>query len=210
MRRRWIWCFLLGTAVCTLAVTRAGCARADAVKESPAPQAADGGKGDEVVLPASLLEAIRAAFPEARVPTRADCAGAWSKRAGKSSPFITWGDFNDDGLEDVALILVGPATRWVVVVFTQVQGGKYSSVAISHGKLVKLIDEGCPEPTRLLMSTIKKGATGAAVRVDASGNREIVDVPMDKDIVVVSVVDSYDTQYRWNGTEFERLALGPE
>jgi hypothetical protein len=210
MRTRWMWGFLLGATVCSLLATRANYCQADVVKENLAPQVADKGQGKEVVLPAPLLEAVHAAFPEARVPKSSDCAGAWSKRAGKALPFVAWGDFTDDGLTDVAVILVGAETKWAIVMFNQARGGKYAPFVVADGSVVDPADPGCPQPTWLTLKTIKKGERGAMVRTDASGNQEVDYVPMDRDIVRMSVEDSSATQYRWNGSKYDELGLGGE
>src|SRR5262249_36776613 len=61
-----------------------------------------------VHLPPQLLTAITANFPTYHVPAGTDLRGQWARAVKTGTPpFICEGDFNGDGLTDVAVILVG-------------------------------------------------------------------------------------------------------
>lgn len=85
---------------------------------------------------------IRFKYPEVRIPVAEDIIGGWKKydantvadwmqynkleyqKREDSVPFATWGDFNGDGLKDIALVLVGDL-RGLVVAFNQTDNHSY-------------------------------------------------------------------------------------
>lgn len=74
--------------------------------------------GQEVLLlPDNLLESIKANFPVFHVPTTSDMKDQWvSRKMPNSLPFVVWGNFNGDGLTDVAIILLSE-NQWKFIIF---------------------------------------------------------------------------------------------
>lgn len=65
----------------------------------------------------ALEKVLRERLSEWRLPARSDFIGQWKEfLKTEQIPFVSWGDFNGDGCEDLALILIG-ARLWKVVVF---------------------------------------------------------------------------------------------
>ncbi len=80
-------------------------------------------KGPILILPSKLTQVIALEFPGMRVPGPGDMKGGWAKTADKNSvPYACWGDYNGDGLVDVALMLISSRT-WVFQVFNQTKEG---------------------------------------------------------------------------------------
>lgn len=68
-------------------------------------------------LPPALEKILRERLSDWRLPTRSDFTGLWEGFLRKQHvPFASKGDFDDDGNEDLALMLIG-ADSWKVVVF---------------------------------------------------------------------------------------------
>lgn len=85
---------------------------------------------------------IRTKYPEVRIPVREDMKGGWTnyndntigdwmqhnklayQNIGDSVPYATWGDFNGDGLKDIAIILIGDM-RGLIVAFNQTDNHSY-------------------------------------------------------------------------------------
>jgi len=68
-------------------------------------------------LPPALEKVLQERLPEWHLPARSDFIGRWEGfLKTEEIPFVSWGDFNGDGGEDLALILIG-ARLWKVVVF---------------------------------------------------------------------------------------------
>lgn len=111
-----------------------------------------------LVLPEALMRYIRVKFPDYRIPTKEDMTGEWGTYQKKDAvPYACWGDFNGDGLTDVALILIGK-DQWRLVAFHQTAEGTY----VASGKVVRFM--GPDEifyrrnpPQRFHIYTIKAG-----------------------------------------------------
>jgi hypothetical protein len=78
-------------------------------------------------LPQALVDAIGRELPGYRIPGAEDLRDRWLGYANESRlPYAAWGDFNGDGLIDVALILVS-SDRWTVQSFHQQTDGGYQA-----------------------------------------------------------------------------------
>ena len=78
-----------------------------------------------LVLPDSLIAFIAESYPGFRVPTKEDRTGEWATYSKADAvPYACWGDFNGDGLTDVALMLIGN-DGWRLVAFNQKVNGTY-------------------------------------------------------------------------------------
>src|SRR5690348_4751217 len=77
-----------------------------AFAENPLPKVIMEDGTPVVELPGKLTQFISVKFPDLRLPGKADMKGGWATFHGKREiPYACWGDFNGDGLTDVALIL---------------------------------------------------------------------------------------------------------
>ncbi len=108
-------------------------------------------------LPESLAALIVAKFPGLRIPTVDDMTGAWaafSKR--EAVPYACLGDFNGDGLNDVALILIGKDS-WKNVAFHRTSGDGWESLKLGKfaGRDKEFTRQNPPQEFRLY--TLKAG-----------------------------------------------------
>lgn len=96
-----------------------------------------------LLLPNSLIESIRRNFHGFNIPTESDMTGRWlEEKEPNPFPYITWGDFDGDGLTDVAVLLVRDGQKehakherheklerhdhpWKFVIFHQTPGREY-------------------------------------------------------------------------------------
>ncbi len=56
-----------------------------------------------LLLPDKFKDFIKTAFPAFRIPEQEDLIGLWATYI---FPFVRWGDFNGDGLTDIAVIII--------------------------------------------------------------------------------------------------------
>lgn len=88
-----------------------------------------------------------------RVPSKEDTIGKWATYSKENIvPYATWGDFNGDGLKDVALILIrqaGKARRWEFYVFHQLANQNYQAINMDHRF------DG--QPQQIYLTTLKAG-----------------------------------------------------
>jgi len=117
-------------------------------------------------LPPGLQAAISANFPAYRIPEAKDITGYWTldKKLGVAS-FVCRGDFNGDGLEDAAIILIDEHD-WRFVIFEKDSEGKYRPGFVARAKTKE--EEGkygeneiLTSPQQLLLRTVHKGDTWA-------------------------------------------------
>src|SRR5262249_35344254 len=79
-----------------------------------------------LILPESLIAFIHQRYPDLRIPTRADLSGHWSTFDKKNSvPYACWGQFDDKGKIDIALILLGKE-EWRVLAFHPLKNDQYA------------------------------------------------------------------------------------
>src|SRR5882724_1725011 len=104
-------------------------------KKNGVPQIVRQGGQISVQLPAPLASMIREKYPTLRVPARQDLTGPWAEHDESGPlPFITWGDYNDDGLVDVVLLLIGK-TSWKIIVCEQHKDNRYGAVELMTGPI---------------------------------------------------------------------------
>ena len=85
-----------------------------------------------LVLPESLTQYIKAKYPNLRVPNVEDMTADWATYLKKDTvPYACWGDFNGDGMTDVALILIGKQ-RWRLLAFNQTDEHTYEALRLGH------------------------------------------------------------------------------
>jgi len=135
-------------------------------------------------LPPALEKVLRERLSEWHLPTRSDFIGRWKGFLNTEQiPFVSWGDFNGDGCEDLALILIG-ARLWKVVVFIKA-GDSYRLIELKGfpgGK--NFFRDNPPQDFRL--QTIKR-------KSDQAGRCRF-------DALVLSSLKNPDSliQYCWN------------
>jgi len=79
-----------------------------------------------LVLPEDLKTFLGDYFPDYQLPGPKDLTGDWAQFK-KEVPYAAWGDYNGDGLTDVALILFG-RDRWRLVELHKTSDGFYEEV----------------------------------------------------------------------------------
>lgn len=135
--------------------------------EQPATAARTQSAGNEKqVVPPGLSDSIQSSFPGSRLPNEHELTGAWAvaKQSG-SVPFICWGDFNGDGLQDAAMLLLS-AQGWKFVIFEQHKDAQYMPVFVARGKQREELGKNWEEvmitaPQKVILQTVNKGETWA-------------------------------------------------
>ena len=95
-----------------------------AVDETPQIAVKDG--VPTVVLPNPLSRFIATQYPNLHLPTKADLTGPWAMFIKKRTvPYACWGQFDDRGKTDVALLLLGEK-GWRVLAFHPLENGQYA------------------------------------------------------------------------------------
>jgi len=120
----------------------------------------------EPSLPEALRASVNASFPGYRIPHGKDIADGWTidKPPGVFS-FLCRGDFNGDGTEDTAIILISEES-WRFVVFEKDVQGEFRPAFVARPKNKEEIGKYgekqiLSEPQQLLLRTVKKGETWA-------------------------------------------------
>lgn len=168
--------------------------------------------GESTAPPAELAASIASNFPSYRAPTPSDITGAWATEKAAGFSFLCRGDFNGDGREDAAVILIGEH-NWRLVVFEQTQAGGYRPVFVGRPKSREELgkyweQEILPSPQQALLRTVSKGETWAPeagddphlgrLKVDAI---EIVTKPKPNDAFASLLI--------WKGGKFQQIAGDP-
>lgn len=136
------------------------------VSRDEQPQETSNGSVTLESLLGGLRATINADFPRYRVPKGKDMTGAWSTGKQPGAPsFLCRGDFNGDGTEDVAVILIGEP-GWRLVIFDRDHQGQYRPAFVARPKnkeeLGKYSEQRTlSEPQQVLLRTVKKGETWA-------------------------------------------------
>lgn len=120
----------------------------------------------EPSLPEALRASVNASFPGYRIPHGKDIADGWAidKSPGVFS-FLCRGDFNGDGSEDAAIILISEQS-WRFVIFEKDLQGEYRPAFVARPKNKEEIGKYeekqiLSQPQQLLLRTVKKGETWA-------------------------------------------------
>ena len=117
-------------------------------------------------LPEAMQASVVANFPGYRVPEGKDITGGWAidKQPGAFS-FLCRGDFNGDGVEDAAVILIGQQS-WRLVIFENNSLGQYRPAFVARPKNKAELgkyweNQILSAPQQLIIRTVKKGETWA-------------------------------------------------
>ncbi len=97
--------------------------------------------------PVDLPEGVRALvakdFPTLRIPDDTDITYEWLIEEG-GDPFVSRADLDGNGLEDIALVLLG-ASEWKIVVFNQTSRGVFATAFVEEGKHGPGTPLACPQ-----------------------------------------------------------------
>src|SRR5208283_686159 len=120
---------------------------------------------DRTLVPTRLKESIRANFPSYRLPEEKDITAGWGVDRKPGTSFLCFGDFNGDGIEDAAIILIGEQA-WTLVVFEQTKSGEYRPAFIARPKTKQELgkyweNEILWTPQQILLRKVRKGETWA-------------------------------------------------
>jgi hypothetical protein len=117
-------------------------------------------------LPTGLQASIDANFPGYRIPAAKDIIGGWANEKKPTDlSFLCRGDFNGDGIEDVAIILVGEQS-WRLVIFEKDGQERHQVVFVARPKSKAELGKNweqqmLSDPQQLLLRTVRKGETWA-------------------------------------------------
>ena len=111
-----------------------------------------------LLLPDLLVAQAKKSFPNFRIPKEEDITGIWANvRLSGEFPFVTWGDFNGDGLEDVALILIRSDDKAYKIVLFQKTSTGYSVGTSELGGIFSEISSSPLVPQDYSLILIPKG-----------------------------------------------------
>jgi hypothetical protein len=102
-----------------------------------------------LLLPDSFIQKVSTDYPGFRIPTRDDLTGFWSHWEDRMGgfPYICWGDFNGDGLIDVATFLLSD-NGWKFVVYHKSSQGYVR---------VLYMERNSGRPDDVVLATVPKG-----------------------------------------------------
>ena len=154
-----------------------------------------------VALPLSIKDILDRHFPQYRVPGNQDYEGDWAanydsvggeypheKLLSERLPFLAFGDFNHDGTDDIAMLIVGVDTndRWKLIVFHHSKNGYRHRILVSS-------PEARSEDSR------KRRNYGPINRFGIRGKTECTDR---KPCVVLDAFEAAQFEYLWTGTQY--------
>lgn len=117
-------------------------------------------------LPFALEKILRECLSDWRLPTRSDFTGLWEGFLRKQQvPFASKGDFDGDGNEDLALMLIGTGS-WKVVVFIKT-GDSYRLIELKDFPGGKGFLQNNPPQDFLLQMIKRKSNQAGGCRFDA-------------------------------------------
>jgi hypothetical protein len=129
---------------------------------------------ENAAVPAALVESVNANFSGYRIPAAADIKDAWAGKEAGASPFLAQGDFDGDGRNDAAVIIIGDSD-WKLVIFEQDEQQHYAPAAVFRAKTV----EEAPlyarynviaAPQHLILKSMRKGETWVVEGGDVSND----------------------------------------
>jgi hypothetical protein len=105
-------------------------------------------------------------FPGYRVPNEHDVTDAWAAaNPSGGAPYVCWGDFNGDGIQDAAMFLLSERDLRFVI-FEQNKDSHYEPVYIARGKQRAELRKNWEEvmitaPQKVILQTVSKGESWA-------------------------------------------------
>ena len=155
-----------------------------------------------LVLPQGVIARIRAGHPGYRVPGDADISGEWAvfKEPGRL-PFVTWADYDGNGLTDIMLFLLGKG-RWRLAVFEQGPSGRYRSETLFDLPIGEIHGDYEP-PQRYYLETLRRGEKYETTTV----SRETVSRQFDVDAIMLILVETSMTFFHKDKSGYVETGL---
>jgi hypothetical protein len=166
------------------------------------PMVVRSGSGWQVVVPERLSEAIKKNFPQFHLPMRSDLTGGWA--GGETSgrfPFITWGDFNGDGLTDIAVVLLNDK-EWKFAIFHRQPDDSYGLGHSAGGLFGSGENASVTSPQDISLLRVKKGVEH---KVQAGG--QTFTYTFDTDAIQMGVNESGLYIIYWKNGKYEELSF---
>lgn len=158
--------------------------------------------GRDWYSPQGVIDRIRTDHSGYRVPGSADISGDWVdfNEPGRL-PFVTWADYDGNGMTDVMLLLLGEG-RWRLAVFEQVSGGRYNSQVLFDLPIGKIRSDNEP-PQRYYIKTLKKGEKYETATVSG----EKVSRQFDIDAIMLILVETSRTFFHKDKSGYVETGL---
>lgn len=157
-----------------------------------------------LVLPSALQQAVQTNFPTLRIATQADMKGPWAVDPG--FPFVTWGDFNGDGLKDIAIILFNDQ-QWKMPIFHKTPQG-YVVGSNEFGNTFS-DEQVIPGPQAFAIYLVSKGETVTRQRYDEERNvAETVQLTFEFDGIYFATTDTSGGYIFWKNGEYQSVEFG--
>jgi hypothetical protein len=142
-----------------------------------------------LVLPQILEEKIAVDFPKYRIPKSSDITGIWKYKVKKdptSLPFVAIGDFNGDGLNDLAILLI--SSTGINNVIYHRNGADY--LLARKEEILFSESNGLLGAQQIILSTLKKGDTYSS---KSFNNDSVVETEFERSSIIIY----------WNGGGYE-------
>ena len=156
-----------------------------------------------LILPEQFGQAIETNFPDFSLPTEADMTGLWASRRG--FPFITYGDFNGDGLQDNMVLLINDQA-WRAPIFHKTSQGY--EVALDRFGNVFGPQTGRSGPQEMFLYIVHKGEV-----ITQTAYSEVDDVEVTTQIgfefegIYFSIEESADIYIFWKDGQYEKRSF---
>ena len=112
-------------------------------------------------VPAGVRDALVADYPGFRIPASEDLVGGWqTPEPGQSPPLVCRGDFDGNGLVDVALLALGEG-EWRLIAFNQISPGTFKPYGLGPFTGAHWTAHNAPQQFRLEALSV-----GDAVSID--------------------------------------------
>jgi len=159
-----------------------------------------------LAMPPGLRQAIEATCPGFRVPQDSEIVGRWARNISESSlPYVTWGDYDGNGLVDVGIVLLREG-GWKFIIFNQASTSRYKATYTTGGKRDTPVTAG-RAPEGITLTTIPAGK-----KIDVSGRGGEEMKTFDKDVIELTQLDDQEDVggseiLHWTGSEYESVDL---
>ena len=161
----------------------------------------EGGKRS-LILPAQFQQAVQVNFPDFGMATEADMTGPW---ADAGFPFITWGDFNGDGLTDIVVILFNDEA-WRLSIFHKTAQGYEIAYQLGGGFIE---DDIVPGPQAYFVYLTPKGESISRQRYDEDEDvTSTVEHTFEFDSIYWGVIETYGEYIFWQNGKYEDISFG--